>query len=233
MTDPTIAAVLAQFLSDQQQRLAPATFAQYRAVVDLLQHYLDGYAYETLNEADGKRFDELSEAPGEAHRAFGEIFGPAYILPHVGEFLTYFMVRKVLASQALLRAAGTVTKRLAGWLAEHGYVDAAGAKRATEQGAAAARDLPPASALADALQDFADARNWGDAVEQIEDHFEITRVEPGRIWLAGLVDGRERGPIVLAEALSRQCQAGWTISGEIGRVGRQWQFLEVWNVYPR
>jgi hypothetical protein len=233
MTHPTIAVVLTQFLADQHQRLAPGTFGQYQAVVELLQHYLNGYAYEALNEADGQRYDELHDAPGDAHREFCEIFGPAYILPQMGEFLNYFLVRKVLASQTLLRAAGTVTKRLAAWLADRGYVDTATAKRATEQGADAARDLPKATALAEALEEFAQAHGWGEAVDQVEDHFQITRVEPGRIWLEGLMDGRERGPIALSEALSRQCRVGWTIAGEIGRIGRRWQLLDVWNVYPR
>ena len=79
---------------------------------------------------------------------------------------------------------------------------------------------------------FAEAQGDPDAADQLEDQFQITRVEPGRIWLAGLLDGRERGPIQLPEELSHRCQVGWTISGVIGRGGRRWQLLEVWNVYP-
>ena len=60
----------------------------------------------------------------------------------------------------------------------------------------------------------------------------MTRVEPGKIWLAGLIDGRECGPIQLPEEISRLGQVGWTLSGVIGRIGRRWHFLEVWNVYP-
>ena len=231
MPSPTITAVLAEFLDEQQQRLSPKTFAQYQDVVELLQHSLNGYAYLTLSELDAKRFDQRFKAPGDAHREFCELFGPEYILPNVGEFLGYFMVRKVSASQALLRAAGTVTKQLAAWLAEKGYADVEMVEVATEQGAAAARELPKAEALATRLAAFAEAQDWDDAAESSEDHFRITRVEPGRIWLEGL-DGRERGPIPLPGTLSRQCPVGWTISGVVGRVGRHWQLLEAWNVYP-
>lgn len=45
MNSPTIAVVLAQFLAEQDQRLAPKTVTQYRDVVELLQHYLNDYAY--------------------------------------------------------------------------------------------------------------------------------------------------------------------------------------------
>jgi hypothetical protein len=231
MPSPTIAAVLAEFLDEQRQRLSPKTFAQYQDVVELLQHSLNGYAYLTLSELDAKRFDQRFNAPGDAHQEFCEIFGPEYILPHVGEFLGYFMVRKVIAGPALLRAAGTVTKKLAAWLAAKGYADAETVEVATEHGAAAARDLPKADALAAALQAFVEEHDWGEVAEQLEDHFRITRVEPGRIWLEGL-DGCEHGPIRLPQALSRQCEVGWTISGVVGRVGGRWQLLEAWNVYP-
>ena len=41
---PTITVTLAQFMAEQEQRLAPKTCAQYRDVVELLQHHLNGYA---------------------------------------------------------------------------------------------------------------------------------------------------------------------------------------------
>jgi glutamine synthetase adenylyltransferase len=112
MTKPTIAVALAQFLDEQERRLSPKTAAQYRDVVELLQHQLNGYAYLSLDERDAKRFERLQRATGDVQREFCQVFGPEHILPNVGEFLGYFMVRKVIASRALLRAAGTVTKRL-------------------------------------------------------------------------------------------------------------------------
>ena len=232
MTKPTIAVALAQFLDEQGRRLSPKTAGQYRDVVELLQHHLNGYAYLSLDELDAKRFERLQRATGDVQREFCQVFGPEHILPNVGEFLGYFMVRKVIASRALLRAAGTVTKRLAAWLAEQGYVEAEAAEMATERGAEAARALPKADELADRLQAFAEERGGPDAAEQLEDHFQITRIGPGRIWLTGLLDGRERGPIQLPEDLSRRCQVGWTVSGVIGRIGPRWHLLEAWNVYP-
>jgi hypothetical protein len=231
MPSPTIAAVLAEFLAEQKPRVSPKTFAQYQDVVELLQHSLNGYAYLTLSGLDAKRFDQRFKAPGDAHREFCELFGPEHILPNVGEFLGYFMVRKVIAGPSLLRSAGTVTKKLAAWLAEQGYADPTTVEVAAEQGAAAARDLPKAEALAACLADFAEAQDVDGEGEVIEDHFRITRVEPGRLWLEGL-DGHERGPIPLPASLSRQCPVGWTIAGTIGRVGRRWRLLEAWNVYP-
>ena len=66
----------------------------------------------------------------------------------------------------------------------------------------------------------------------VEDYFTITRVTPGKVWLEGLADGRELGPIDVPEDISRRCTVGWTISGAVGRGAKVWRILEVWNVYP-
>lgn len=233
VASPTIAEALAQFLAEQQRRLAPKTFAQYRSAVELLQHCLNGYAYESLDKSDAKLFDQLYSAKGDRHREFCDIFGPEHILSNVGEFLGYFMVRKVIAGKDLLRVAGTMTKKLAAWLAENGYARADEAEDATERGAEAARNLPKAEELASLLHAFAEDQDRGDEEDEVEDHFTLTRVERGRIWLEGTFDGRDLGPIAVPEEISSRCKVGWTISGVVGRRGRRWRLVEAWNVYPR
>ncbi|MBI4481326.1 MAG: hypothetical protein HY652_00410 [Acidobacteria bacterium] len=142
------------------------------------------------------------------------------------------MIRKVIAGKELLRAAGTVTKKLAAWLAEKGYVKAEEAEEAAERGGAAARDLPKAEELASLLHEFAENQERGEEDDEIEDHFMLTRVEPGRLWLEGMLDGRELGPLEVPEEISRRCKVGWSISGVVGRAGRRWRLVEAWNVYP-
>ena len=61
----------------------------------------------------------------------------------------------------------------------------------------------------------------------------MTRVERGRTWLGGVLNGHDPGPIAVPEAIISQCKVGWTISGVVGRLGRRWQLVEAWNVYPR
>jgi len=229
---PTIAEVLAQFLAEQRGRLAPKTVAQYQSVVQLLQHSLNSYAYQSLDKSNAKLFDQLYNAKGSAHREFCDVFGPEHILPNVDEFLGYFMVRKVFAGKGLLRVAGTVTKKLARWLAEKGYVKAEEAGDAAERGGEAARDLPRAEELASLLRHFAEDQERGDEKDEFEDHFTLTRVDRGRIWLEGMLDGRELGPIAVPVEISSRCRVGWTISGVVGCLGKRWQLVEAWNVYP-
>jgi hypothetical protein len=229
---PTIAEVLKRFLEDQRERLAAKTFANYKYVIELLQHSLDGYAYQSLDKADAQLFDRLYKAKGVEHREFCQVFGPEHILPNLGEFLGYFMVRKVIAGKETLRAAGTVTKKLAKWLNEKGYVEAEDAEDAAELGADAARDLPKAEEMSAIFHVFAEEQDLGHRDEEIEDHFALTRVEPGKIWVKGTLDGRDFGPIEVPEEVSRGCKVGWSISGVVGRIGKTWRLFEAWNVYP-
>ena len=53
----------------------------------------------------------------------------------------------VMAGEELLRAAGTVTKKLAKWLGERGDLDPTAVNIAVERGADAAHDLPKAEKL--------------------------------------------------------------------------------------
>lgn len=147
------------------------------------------------------------------------------------EFLRYFMVRKVTAGRDLLRIAGTMTKRLALWLAEKRYATASEAEDAAERGTRAARNLPKADQLASLLHDFAESQYRGDDRNGILDHFTVTRVERGKVWLQG-TDGREFGHVAVPQEISSRCNLGWMISGMLGGRGRRWRLVEAGNVYP-
>lgn len=92
----TIETVLDAFVDDQRSRVSARTMRNYIDVITLLRHSLNGYAYQSLDEADTKRFQEALNA-GD-YEAFCHLFGPEHIPIHFGEFLGYFMVKKVLAS---------------------------------------------------------------------------------------------------------------------------------------
>ena len=116
IAQPNIEQVLEQFLDDQANRLKPRTLACYRGVVELLQHHLDGYGYESLGKEESSFFDHHFEAAGSHQRSFCQLFGADKITENLGGFLGYFMIRKVVAGEELKRAAGTVSKKLARWL---------------------------------------------------------------------------------------------------------------------
>jgi hypothetical protein len=153
----------------------------------------------------------------------------------VDEFLGYFMVRKVTAGQDLLRSAGTVTKKLAAWLLEHGHVGETARDLAVDRGAAASRDLPRAERLANLLHEqrlataAVDRAALGPRDIAGEDLcLQIERVEPGKLYFTG-VDG----PLRVPRQASDLARPGWEVTATLIRQRGTWKVLEVGNVYPR
>lgn len=232
MTDTaenTIDDALARFLREQQARLSPRTFANYASIVDLLRDSLNGYGYQWLGEADLTRWQHAVNSGSED--AFTQLFGPDKIADNLGEFLGYFMVHKVIAGQELLRAAGTVTKKLMRWLAAEGLIDQADAADAAERAGDAARELPRAQRLADQLFELTRAAPDVDPDtiadgDWVEDQVIIERVERGKLWFDG-----GRGPLRVPVTASDLAEPGWMVWVVMARIQNKWQLLQNGNVY--
>jgi hypothetical protein len=224
----SIAELLDAFLTDQQQRLAPSTFRKYADVVELLGHSLNGYGHLQLSGDDLARYEQAYKGDEDA---FVHLFGAEELVGHLSEFLGYFMVRKVMGSEALLRSAGTVTKKLVAWLEAGGHLsaeDAAVAKAAASEGAA---DLPNAGRLASVLARHANRTGGagsgrGDG-EVIEDYLTIERVEGRALWFAGGI-----GPVPVPAEAAKLAQEGWSVSCGVARTAKGWSLEWVGNVYP-
>ena len=226
----TIDETLDRFLADQRERLSEQTFRRYEDVVRLLRHSLDGYAYSWLDENERQRWEKEFETNEQG--AFCQLFGPEKIPDHLGAFLGDFMVRKVFASQQLLKASGTATGKLVRWLSQHGYIDDQAAQDASEQARDAARDLPIADRLGMMLHDL--AANTPDAAREqvaehdwVEDYLQITDVEPGKIWFESGI-----GPIIVPRKTSDLARPGWSMHITAVRLNDAWRLLEVGFVYP-
>ena len=196
----------------------------------MLRSSLNGYAYESLDGLERKRWERAFDAGDE--EAFCKLFGPEKIVDHLGEFLGYFMVRKVMAGEGLLRASGTVTKKLAAWLHEQGSISEEQRAQAARRGADAGRDLPRADRLGRLLhrelertprfdpEDVPD-EHW------VEDVLAIERVEPGALWFE---DGI--GPVRVSKEASELAQPGWSVNIVLAQLRGEWRIVELGLVYP-
>lgn len=226
---PTIDTVLTEFLAEQRERLSARTFSNYEDVIGLLRSSLDNYGPNSLDARERRRWETAFEEDDEA---FCHLFGPEKIPEHLGEFLGYFMIRKVFASQELLKASGTVTKKLVRWLQARGYIDEESGGDAVERAEDARRELPAADRLGELLHDAATAapplnpeavadEDW------VEDYLVIVRVESGRIWFENGV-----GPIAVPTEASDLAQLGWSLFVTAARHDGHWHLLENGFVYP-
>ena len=141
------------------------------------------------------------------------------------------MVQKVIGSQELLRSSGTVTKKLAAWLYEQGYVSESERDLAMDQGARAARDLPRADHLANLLyKQCAEVPDFDpdtlDKEDIAEDYLTIERIEPGALYFSGGI-----GPLAVPERASELAKVGWDIYVSLVRIADTWWLDEVGNVY--
>ena len=123
----------------------------------------------------GKDSDAISRAGG----TYCGTYGADDITAGFSEFLGYYMPRKVIADVATMKAAGTVIKKLARWLIEKGYAEDDESTR--ELVGTTARDLPASQKLLDRLDDWLAENAPEDCGREVEGHFWIKRVEPGRM----------------------------------------------------
>jgi hypothetical protein len=219
----TLAQIFAEFLADQKARVSHKTFLKYQGVIDLYKSYLESY----WPGHDQAEYDRITKAGG----TFCGTFGPEEATAGYGEFLGYFMPRKVMCGKEMMQAAGTVTKKLAKWLAEKGYIE--DTEDDQERAGEAARDLPNASKVLDLLDAYVDeaapARHGGET----EDHFWIERIEPGKLWLKPLTAGDTViGPVAVPRQVTELCRPMWDIGGVVANTAAGWRFVEVWNVSP-
>ena len=226
----TIRQALKEFLEEQRARLKPASYRGYHDAIGLFAAYLDGYAYQYLDGADAARYERLCrEKKGE----FSDIFGPQVIdSSMISEFLDYFMIRKVMCGKGFMRTTGTVMRRLVKWMHERGHMGDEEREDAMWTVDAVKDDLPKVAELADLISDYAEDAPVGEHTGTVDGYFTVTRVEPGRLWLSNYMGaGKEMGPVPVSEGISSLCEAGWTISLELGKTKAGWRILRSGCVY--
>jgi hypothetical protein len=218
----TLSQVFEEFLADQKARISHKTYLKYQSIIDWYKSYLEGYW-----PGHDREYDQITKAGG----TYCDTFGPEEATAGYSEFLGYFMPRKVMCGRDTMQAAGTVTKKLAKWLAEKGYIE--DTQDDQERAGEAARDLPKASKVLDLLDAYvnetAPARHGG----EIEDHFWIERIEPGKLWLKPLTTGDVViGPVPVPSKVTDLTRPMWDIGGVVAKTAQGWRLIEVWNVSP-
>lgn len=158
-------------------------------------------------------------------------------MENFGGFLGYFMVRKMVAGEEVKRAAGTVTKKLSRWLGEKGYTSQEVALEGSEEGAAAARNLPRAERAARLLYEDTnrtsfDPNSLSDEDYRDFDHYTALKIEAGKLWVESFAGGGEPIGVCVSGKASALLRTGWNISCSLARVHGQWRLFEMGNVYP-
>ncbi len=227
----TIKQVLEDFLTENKSRLKPRTSRGYEDTMELFEHSLNNYAYQSLEEEETKLFDKLYE---EGEKEFCEIFGPEKITSgDISEFLNYFLISKVASSKELMKTVGRVMKIFVEWLNEKGYMNKEKYEEAAEMVDELKDELPKVEELSNLIYDYIQDSNPADFSETTEGYFKVTKIEPGKLWLEeNGGPSKNIGPVIVSKQISNLCKVGWVINLELGKTKKGWRMLESGNVYP-
>ena len=116
--DMLIKEVFAGFLKEQKGNVSLKTYKEYETVIGFFVDCLDGYAWNTLD--DDKAYEEAQLKK----LAFMDIYDHTYIWDNVGEFLDYFIPRKVnWGDTFVLKTCPRVVRGLLKWMRERKLLD--------------------------------------------------------------------------------------------------------------
>lgn len=111
--------VFNKFLNEQKERVSEKTYRQYKEIIELFVDYLQGYAWNSLDNAD-----KLNEEAEKKNLTFAEIYNHSYIWDNVGEFLDYFIPRKVnFGDEFVLKTCPRVIRKLLKWMRDNKLLD--------------------------------------------------------------------------------------------------------------
>ncbi len=111
--------VFKEFLEEQKKRLSEKTYDDYEGIIELFEASLDEYAWNGIS--DGHR------AYNDAHNkglTYMDIYDHTHIFENVGEFLDYFVPRKVICGREFtLKTCPRVIRKLLKWMRDKGMLD--------------------------------------------------------------------------------------------------------------
>ena len=111
--------VFNEFLHFEEINLSPKTYRESKNVIELFAHCLQNYAWNSLDNGD-KAYDKTIAK----NLTFADVYEHTYILNNVGEFLNYFVPRKVMAGDNfVLKTCPRVIKKLLTWMKNNNLLD--------------------------------------------------------------------------------------------------------------
>jgi hypothetical protein len=228
----TIKQVFKEFLEEQQVRLKPRTYGGYEDTIYLFEQCLNNYAYQYLDDKESKVFDKLYD---EKNKQFCELFVPDKIGSlEIGEFLDYFMVRKVIGSKELMKTVGRVMRKFVKWMKEKGYMNEGEYDNSAEIVDDLKDELPKVVELSSLIYDYIQDNPPEKFSESVDGYFRVTKIEPRKLWLEDYIGcGGTLGPVSVSLEISSMCKEGWVIYLELGKTSKGWQMLISGTVFPK
>ena len=232
----TINETFLEFLDEQKEELSPRTYNDYKNLILLFEEYLDECASDDLYEEDKELYKERQK---NEHKEYCQIFDLAYIAPLYIEYLLEdYLINDFGASATFVETSRRFFRKFLPWAYEKGYLDlenynelievVKGIKKKSKKTASQVQEFGRV------LCDYVDAHPAEESPDWKEGDFEITRIEPGKLWVEDYLDPhREIGPVKVSVEVSSLAKVGWYINFGIQKVGDFWQITYVEKISSR
>jgi len=211
------------FLDEISEKHSENTLQKYDAILDLFVDYLIGYGDVPYKEDRSGELTLTAETQD-------------FELGHASGFLEWFLLRKVLGPQWIIKTAPNVIKKYFQWLEKRGLLAGGVIEEAVDTARRAAKNLPRVEkassllfALCDKNRDKYMHVDFGDG-DYMEGYGEVTGIIEDKLFLD--YGGEKIGPIQITREIARHLRKDDTVNLVVGRKGKKWYPLEAGNVYP-
>ncbi len=221
----SIAAVVTEFLDHEEKRVSRNTHRKYEQALDMLTYAINVYG--------GGDAGLPSASLMRGDRDFIEVAEMDALFEYLPEFFGYFLPRKMFATEQQMIDVRATLRRLVAWMAETGRMDGDDATHWRQY----IRDKVAEGMEATRLRwhDFTELPPplpEGEVEEMIEDHFTVTHVKPGKLWVDHPEDPSRLLALEVTRELSSLCTEGMELGLALVKIRGEWYLEEVYNAYP-
>ncbi|MDY6971450.1 MAG: hypothetical protein SV775_03875 [Thermodesulfobacteriota bacterium] len=219
-----IAQTIDLFLEEISKKYSSNTVRKYEDTLSLFKDFLTSYGDVSYSEDKNGRIILTADT---SEFEFG----------HTSQFLEWFLIRKVMAPQWMMKAAPGIIKKYFKWLDEKGLLGEGVIEEVLDTTKQASKDLPRVDKAAELLFNLCsiNSSRYFDRVfdddAYMEGYGELKGMLEDKLYL--LYEGERIGPIQVTKKIAEHLKEGDTINLAVGRVGKKWIPLEVGNVYPK
>ena len=219
------------FLKERKESLSKKTYQKYKNVIELFENYLNGYAYKNLEDENYQKFEKMFNQEGKQYCETFTVQNLSTV--EFNEFLSYYMIRKVMGSKSLMKDTGTVLRKFTTWLHENEYLEDKQYEMLYSTINDLKDDLPKLEELSDLLYENGRKNSIYTYDEYKESNYLINRIEEGKLWLEDYMEPEEVvGPVYVTEEISSKAQENWSVYLVLGRAENNWYIIESGMVYP-
>lgn len=223
--------ILDDFLADQEERLSKRTYSDYSDVIFFFQDYLNSYAYNFLPEDEHDNFEEKAIYGEESYCEMYSIDMLSSM--EIDDFMTDFMIRKVMAEKYLMKKTVTVMRRFSKWLKNNDYIDDEKFEIFYSTINEKKDDLPKAAELSDLIYDESIKNEFNKYNSYEEGNYVITKIKPGKLWVRDYMEGGDEiGPVVVPKKITNLAKKDFYVYLELGKKGYKYYIVNSGNVYP-